>query len=100
MKRILTVIALISMTACATVGGSGLTTITSTPSNATVQIDGFKDCETPCAIRIEFPADVTVAKAGYTAERFRLTPGKRSVDVELELAAPTEGVEETELPEL
>ena len=100
MKKILTIIALAGAAACATSGGSGLTTITSTPEGATVRIDGFSDCETPCAIRLEFPADVTVAKAGYTAERFRINPGEKSVSVDLELAAPTEGVEETELPEL
>ena len=100
MKKTLIVIAMAGAAACTTTGGSGLTTITSNPEGATVRIDGFSDCETPCAVRLDSPADVTVAKAGYTAERFRVSPGEKSVSVELELAAPTEGVEETELPEL
>ncbi|MEL7486716.1 MAG: PEGA domain-containing protein [Pseudomonadota bacterium] len=84
---------------CVTSGGNG-TLITSTPSAANVSAPGFTDCETPCRMTLSSTTRITVAKAGYTPQRFDVKPGKRKVAVTLELAAPTEDVDESALPDL
>lgn len=92
---------LLATSACLTTGRTGgLTTISSKPDGAVVRMEGFSDCLTPCAFEISHPVNVTVAKAGYKAQRFQVKPGKRNIKIDLELAAPTENVEETGLPEL
>ena len=77
-----------------------LRTITSEPAGALVKIEGYGECETPCTIKLDERREVTIAKAGYIAQRFGVTPGKRDVHVVLELAAPTDEVSEETLPEL
>ncbi|MEM8771161.1 MAG: PEGA domain-containing protein [Pseudomonadota bacterium] len=77
-----------------------LRTITSTPAGALVKIEGFGECETPCTIKLDGARNVTVAKAGYKAQRFAVKPGRENVNVILELAAPTDEVSSETLPEL
>ncbi|MEQ8936411.1 MAG: PEGA domain-containing protein [Amphiplicatus sp.] len=101
--RVLTISALVVAAGCKTLSGGASSTITlinSDPAGAEVTIEGFGDCVTPCRIEIDKPRTVKVAKAGYLAQTFQITPGKRNVEVKLELAAPTKDVDATELPEL
>ena len=98
MRVFLLSVGAIALAGCATSGN--ITTVTSNPSGALVKIDGSDDCETPCTIQLSTPLDVTIAKAGYKPQSFVLQPGKGRVKVELELSAPTTGVEESGLPSL
>ena len=83
------------LSACA----SGVQKITSSPSGALVQMAGFGECETPCTVKIDGPRDITVAKAGYNPKRLRIQPGG-DINVDLDLAAPTEDVDAVTLPDL
>lgn len=74
--------------------------VSTTPPGAIVRVDGFGECEAPCTIEIDRPREIVVAKAGYNPQRLTLQPGKRRVDVVLELSAPTTDVDETALPDL
>lgn len=85
---------------CLTTSNDGLRTINSTPPGALVQVEGFGTCETPCTIRVDDLRQVTVAKPGFRAQRFGIRPGRGDIDVILELAAPTRGVDAETLPEL
>ena len=98
MRVLLTLAAISSATGCMTFGGP--TKIVSIPPGATVKVEEFGECLTPCKVKIDEPRMITVAKAGYIAQRFRISPDTPTVKVRLELAAPTENVEETTLPEL
>lgn len=104
MVRVLTVTVAASFVAgCQTLGGGQATTITlieSTPPGALVRVEGFGECETPCRVEIDKPRMVTVAKAGFNAQRFQIVPKRKRVDVILDLAAPTKNVDSTELPDL
>lgn len=104
MLRVLTVAIAASLVAgCKTLGGGQANTITlieSTPSGALVRVEGFGECETPCRVEIDKPRMVTVAKAGFNAQRFQIVPKRKRVDVTLELAAPTRDVDSGELPDL
>ena len=104
MMRVLTIGALFFAAGCKTLTGgvpsSTITLINSDPAGAEVTIEGFGDCETPCRVEIDKPRTVKVAKAGYLAQTFQITPDKKRVDVKLELAAPTKDVDSSELPEL
>ncbi|NWG93183.1 MAG: PEGA domain-containing protein [Parvularculaceae bacterium] len=83
--------------------GGGTTTmvlVTTTPAGALVTVENFGACEAPCTVEIDAPRTITVAKAGYTPQRLVLSPGKKKVEIVLELSAPTTAVDETELPEL
>jgi hypothetical protein len=51
-------------------------------------------------IELDAARNVTIAKAGYKAQSIIIRPDGRRVVVELELAAPTTDVEESEIPEL
>ncbi|MEO1251949.1 MAG: PEGA domain-containing protein [Pseudomonadota bacterium] len=75
-------------------------TITSAPSGAVVTIEAFGECETPCTVKLDGLRQVTVAKAGYKAQRFGVRPGDEPVHVILQLAAPTESIDATSLPTL
>lgn len=75
-------------------------TITSDPAGALVRIEGYGECETPCTVKLNRRHEVTVAKAGYVAQRFGILPGRNNVHVILELAAPTSDVDAEALPEL
>lgn len=93
--------AVLFLSACQTLGfGPKYTTIESEPVGATVTIDGYGDCETPCTIQHDVVRTVVVAKAGYIPQKFEVSPGAGTVRVKLELAAPTEGVDQQTLPDL
>ncbi len=77
-----------------------LTLVTTEPAGAIVRVEGFGECEAPCTIELDAPRNLTIAKAGYKPQSFVLQPGKRKVDVILELSAPTTNVDTTELPEI
>jgi hypothetical protein len=95
-------LAVLILTGCQTFGGGGpsLTMVTTDPEGALVKVEGFGECEAPCTIELDAARNITVAKAGYRTQRFVLMPGKRNVEVALELSAPTTGVDKTELPDL
>lgn len=97
-------LAALSATAgCKTLGlddGTTLTLVSTTPPGALVRIPGFGECETPCTIEIDQPREILIAKAGFDPKRVTLTPGKKRVDIVLDLSAPTTGVDETALPDL
>lgn len=78
----------------------GMRTIESTPAGALVTIEGYGECETPCTVKLDGYRQVTVAKAGYKAQRFGVKPGGKTIQVILELAAPSGEVDATALPEL
>lgn len=77
-----------------------IVTVVSTPPGALVTVEGFGECETPCTIEIDKPRNITVAKAGYDAQKMVLVPSRRKVEVLLKLSTQTKGVDATELPEL
>lgn len=81
-------------------GGATITLVTTDPAGALVRVEGFGECEAPCTIELDAPRNLTVAKAGYQTQRMVLPPGVRKLDVKLELAAPTKGVDSGDLPEL
>ncbi|GJL94584.1 MAG: hypothetical protein DHS20C05_09890 [Hyphococcus sp.] len=81
---------------CASSGG--MRTINSTPPGALVTVEGYGECETPCTIKLDGSRHITVAKAGYKAQRFYISPDGQPVEVILELAAPAGEVDETSLP--
>ena len=99
-------IAALALGGCQTLafGGKGgattLTTVTTAPAGARVTVEGFGECETPCTIEIDKPRNITIAKAGFDTQKFVLLPGRKKLDVELKLSAPTTGVDAEELPEL
>ncbi|MEO0879812.1 MAG: PEGA domain-containing protein [Pseudomonadota bacterium] len=90
-------LSIIASVGCAS---SNLTEVVSTPSDATITVDGAGDCQTPCTIEVLSPIGITVAKTGYAPQRMYLSPGGKRVNVKLELAAPTEEVDEAALPDL
>jgi len=81
-------------------GGTTLTTVTTTPAGALVTVEGFGGCETPCTVEIDKPRNITVAKAGYETQKHVLLPGRKKLELTLQLSAPTTGVDTEELPEL
>lgn len=99
MMRLLIVPALLAATGCVTFGSDAAKIVT-VPPGATVRVDGFGECETPCTVKVDQPRYVTIAKAGYKAQRIRISPDQSKVEVELELAAPTEDVDAQTLPDL
>ena len=98
MRMLLMGFAVLAAGGCMTTKGARM--IKSDPPGALVTVEGFGECETPCRITLDTRREVTVAKAGYKAQRFGITPGGRSVMVVLELAAPTDDVDAIALPEL
>lgn len=104
MLRVLTMLtAILVAGGCQTLsfgGGNVLTLVSTAPSGAVVRVEGFGECVAPCTIELDAPRNITIAKAGYTPQRFVLEPGKRKVEIVLELSAPTTGVDETQLPDL
>lgn len=88
----------LSLGACATT--PGVVEIVSEPTGALVTVEGYGECETPCTIGLDGPRNVTVAKAGFLPKRFIVAPGAGRVKVALDLAAPTEKVDEETLPDL
>ncbi len=80
--------------------GPTITTVSTTPPGALVTVEGFGECLSPCTIELDAPRNITVAKAGYNPQRFVLEPGKKKVDIMLELSAPTTDVDADTLPDL
>lgn len=71
------------------------------PPGALVAIEGAGQCETPCTIKLDSPKKARVAKAGFVTQYVTLSPGgKSNVVISLELAAASDDVDTTELPEL
>ncbi len=102
LRRILcSIAALACASGCQTFGGGQtLTLVTTEPEGALVQVEGFGECEAPCTIELDAPRNITVAKAGFTPQRMQLLPGKKTLNIVLELSAPTTVVDEEKLPEL
>ncbi|GAB4522956.1 MAG: hypothetical protein Kow00133_10760 [Amphiplicatus sp.] len=98
LRRIVLSAAALSAGACATT--PGVVEIVSEPPGALVTVEGYGECQTPCTIGLDGPRDVTVAKAGFLPKRFAVAPGAGRVKVALDLAAPTEKVDEEALPDL
>ena len=102
--RILILVGVFVLGGCKSLGlgdaGPTMVLVSTTPPGALVQVAGFGECEAPCTVEIDRPREVLIAKAGYNPQRLTLQPGKRQVDVVLELSAPTTGVDAEELPEL
>ncbi len=86
--------------ACATTKGASITLVETDPPGALVQVEGFGECEAPCTIELDAPRRLTIAKAGYDAQRLTLSPGTKKLQVRLNLSAPTTAIEEEPLPEL
>lgn len=86
--------------ACATTKGPTITLVESDPPGALVQVEGFGECEAPCTIELDAPRSLTIAKAGYDAQRLTLEPGKKRLRVKLTLSAPTTEVDEEALPDI
>jgi PEGA domain-containing protein len=99
MRLILILATVFFLNGCFVTSG-GMRSFTSTPSGATVTIDGYGACETPCTVKLDGYRKVTVAKAGYKAQRFGVKPGGAPVNVILELAAPAGVVDSETLPDL
>jgi len=74
--------------------------IISEPPGALVTVRGYGECETPCTVRLDDHRNVTVAKAGYKAKRFVISPSGPPVKVRLELAAPAGEVDAESLPDI
>ena len=86
---------------CATLGGGASTVeVITTPPGALLTIDGVGSCETPCPVKLDGPRRARIAKAGYVSLTVTLSPGRRAVTIPLELAAPSEPVDTTALPDL
>jgi PEGA domain len=99
MRLILILATVIFLNGCLATSG-GMRSFSSTPSGATVTIDGYGACETPCTVKLDGYRKVTVAKAGYKAQRFGVKSGGAPVNVILELAAPAGVVDAETLPDL
>ncbi|HXI87569.1 MAG TPA: PEGA domain-containing protein [Parvularculaceae bacterium] len=78
--------------------GAPITRIETDPPGATVRVEGYGECISPCTIGLDGPRQIIIAKAGYKAQHLELTPGQSRVKFKLELAAPTTNVESTDLP--
>lgn len=99
-RVVLATIAALLLPGCLLTTSGNVRTITSDPPGALVRIAEFGECETPCTVKLDVVRELTIAKAGYKAQRFRVAPGGKDVHVILELAAPTSDVDAAELPEL
>lgn len=98
--RLLTIFGVALLAACQSAPKTTITEIASEPAGAEVQIEGYGTCFTPCRIEIDRQRNITVAKAGFLAERFAISPGQKSVALKLKLAAPTKDVDKATLPDL
>ncbi|WP_425408717.1 PEGA domain-containing protein [Hyphococcus sp.] len=71
------------------------------PPGALVAVEGAGECETPCVIKLDGPKKARIAKAGFVTQYVTLNPGgKKQIVVPLELAAASEDVDTTALPDL
>lgn len=90
----------LSLAACTTSNGPKITLVETDPVGALIRVEGFGECESPCRIELDAPRNLTIAKAGYDAERIVIEPNSKKVTVRLKLSAPTTEVEQNSLPEL
>jgi hypothetical protein len=81
-------------------GGSSMLLVQTDPAGALLTIDGVGECETPCRIRLDGPKKAKIAKAGFVAKDYMLSPGKSEVTIPLELAAASDDVDATALPDI
>jgi hypothetical protein len=88
------------LAACETTKGASITLVETDPPGALVQVEGFGECTAPCTIELDAPRNLTIARAGYDAQRLTLSPGTKKLQVKLNLSAPTTDVEEVSMPEL
>ena len=101
MRLIVSLFAIAALGGCQTFGGGDLLNLQTEPPGALVVIDGAGQCETPCTIKLDGPKKARIAKAGFVTQYVTLNPSrKKQVVVPLELAAASEDVDRTELPEL
>ncbi|MCI5046207.1 MAG: hypothetical protein MRY59_01800 [Aquisalinus sp.] len=98
-KRII-LASLLFMAGCETATVDYLT-ISSAPAEALLKFGDGTTCTTPCPLYVTENLTMTIAKAGYIAQEWTLIEGQTGyLQINLELAAPTEEVEETALPDL
>lgn len=91
----------LSLPGCLTLmGGGGGIEVQTVPTGALVTVEGVGECESPCSIKLAQPRRVTIAKAGYNPVHLRVTPETDDFTIEMTLAAPTEEVDTTTLPDL
>ncbi|WP_428409374.1 PEGA domain-containing protein [Hyphococcus sp.] len=89
------------LSGCVTMGGgSSMLLVQTDPAGALLTIDGVGECETPCRIRLDGPKKAKIAKAGFVAKDYMLSPGKSEVTIPLELAAASDDVDATALPDI
>lgn len=101
MRMILGLFIAAALGGCQTFGGAGnLLSLQTDPPGALVVIEGAGQCETPCTIKLDGPQKARIAKAGFVTQYLTLSPGKKEIIVPLELAAASDDVDTTELPEL
>ncbi len=98
--RFLPIAAALALAACNTTKGPQIALVETEPAGALVRVEGFGECESPCRIELDAPRNLTIAKAGYDAERIVIEPESKKVLVKLKLSAPTTKVDEVALPEL
>ena len=103
MRRVFSILAFAALGGCQTLfgGGGQVLNVQSDPPGALVVIDGAGQCETPCTVKIDSPKKARVSKAGFVTQYVTLSPGgKGNVVIPLELAAASDDVDATELPDL
>lgn len=102
MRMVICLMALTTLSGCKTMfGGGDILNLQTDPPGALVVIDGAGQCETPCTIKLDGPTNARIAKAGFVTQYVVLNPGSnKQVVVPLELAAASEDVDATELPDL
>lgn len=98
--RVLSAVAALSLCGCATANGPKIVLVETEPQGALVRVEGFGECQSPCRIEVDKSRNLTIAKAGYNAERIVIDPKSKKVLVRLTLSAPTTDVEVDALPEL
>lgn len=98
--RFLSALAALALGACATAKGSRIVLVDTDPQGALIRVEGFGECESPCRIEVDATRHLTIAKAGYNAERIVIDPTSKNILVKLKLSAPTTDVEADALPEL
>lgn len=98
--RISLTVAALSLSACATANGAKIVLVDTEPQGALIRVEGFGECQSPCRIEVDATRNLTIAKAGYNAERIVIDPKSKKVLVKLTLSAPTTDIEADTLPEL
>ena len=86
------------LSGCLTLGGGR--EVRSAPSGALVTIAGFGECTTPCKLKLDKKRRIQIAKAGYVTRYVDVEPDGAAITIPLDLAAPTEDVDTTTLPDL